>query len=148
MKYSELTDAMKQAMKAREKDRLAIIRQVKGEVDAQVKDAGKEQAEESDVDAAIKKTLKQAEETHEASVKAANDDERTARLAAQIEILKDMMPAQVEGAELEALVDATIAEVGAESMRDMGKIMGALAGKTGGNFDKAHAAEYAKGKLS
>ena len=147
MQYSELTDLMKQAMKARDKDRLAIIRQVKGDVDATVKDAGKDAAEEADVDASLKKTLKQAKETHEASVKAATDEERTARLAAQIAILEELMPAQVEGPELEALVDAAIEELQASSMRDMGKVMGALAGKTGGNFDKAAAAAYAKGKL-
>ena len=85
MDYAELKEEMKNAMKAKDKDRLAIIRQVKGDVDATVKDEGRDEVTEQDVTASLKRTLKQARETHEASVKAGTDEERTQRLAAQIE---------------------------------------------------------------
>lgn len=101
MDYAELKEEMKNAMKAKDKDRLAIIRQVKGDVDATVKDEGRDEVTEQDVTASLKRTLKQARETHEASVKAGTDEERTQRLAAQIEILEGMLPAQLEGAQLE-----------------------------------------------
>lgn len=148
MDYAELKEEMKNAMKAKDKDRLAIIRQVKGDVDATVKDEGRDEVTEQDVTASLKRTLKQTRETHEASVKAGTDEERTQRLAAQIEILEGMLPAQLEGEQLEALVAQTIEQTGATSLRDMGKVMGALTAATDGNFDKGAAAAFAKAKLS
>ena len=147
MDYAELKEEMKNAMKAKDKDRLAIIRQVKGDVDATVKDEGRDEVTEQDVTASLKRTLKQERETHEASVKAGTDEERTQRLAAQIEILEGMLPAQLEGEQLEALVAQTIEQTGATSLRDMGKVMGALTAATDGNFDKGAAAAFAKAKL-
>lgn len=147
MDYAELKEEMKNAMKAKDKDRLAIIRQVKGDVDATVKDEGRDEVTEQDVTASLKRTLKQARETHEASVEAGTDEERTQRLAAQIEILEGMLPAQLEGEQLEALVAQTIEQTGATSLRDMGKVMGALTAATDGNFDKGAAAAFAKAKL-
>ena len=147
MDYAELKEEMKNAMKAKDKDRLAIIRQVKGDVDATVKDEGRDEVTEQDVTASLKITLKQARETHEASVKAGTDEERTQRLAAQIEILEGMLPAQLGGEQLEALVAQTIEQTGATSLRDMGKVMGALTAATDGNFDKGAAAAFAKAKL-
>ena len=111
MDYAELKEEMKNAMKAKDKDRLAIIRQVKGDVDATVKDEGRDEVAEQDVTASLKRTLKQARETHEASVKAGTDEERTQRLAAQIEILEGMLPAQLGGEQLEALVAQTIEQM-------------------------------------
>lgn len=147
MDYAELKEEMKNAMKAKDKDRLTIIRQVKGDVDATVKDEGRDEVTEQDVTASLKRTLKQARETHEASVKAGTDEERTQRLAAQIEILEGMLPAQLGGEQLEALVAQTIEQTGATSLRDMGKVMGALTAATDGNFDKGAAAAFAKAKL-
>ena len=69
-------------------------------------------------------------------------------LKEQVEILEGYLPKQVEGAELVALVERTIAEVGAETKRDMGKVMGALNAATGGNFDKAAAAKEVGSRLA
>ena len=135
MDYAELKEEMKNAMKAKDKDRLAIIRQVKGDVDATVKDEGRDEVTEQDVTASLKRTLKQARETHEASVKAGTDEERTQRLAAQIEILEGMLPAQLGGEQLEALVAQTIEQTGATSLRDMGKVMGIVSKQLAGRAD-------------
>ena len=62
-------------------------------------------------------------------------------------ILEACLPKQVSGDELVALVEATIAELGAATKRDMGKVMGALTQKTGGNFDKAAAAKEVGARL-
>ena len=58
-----------------------------------------------------------------------------------------MLPAQLEGEQLEALVAQTIEQTGATSLRDMGKVMGALTAATDGNFDTGAAAAFAKAKL-
>ena len=59
-----------------------------------------------------------------------------------------MLPRQLEGADLEQLADSLIAQLGATSKRDMGKVMGALTKATNGNFDKPAAAAYVGSKLS
>ena len=56
------------------------------------------------------------------------------------------MPKQVSGDELDILIEETIKEIGATSPKDMGRVMGELTKKTGGNFDKAYAAKTVKEK--
>ena len=59
-----------------------------------------------------------------------------------------MLPAQVTGDELVALIEKTIAELGATSKKQMGQVMGALTKATGGNFDKPLAAKEVGARLS
>jgi uncharacterized protein YqeY len=103
---------------------------------------------EADVDACLKRVLKQTRETLEGSIKAANDNERTDLLTQQVAILEDYLPQQLEGSALESLIDQILAQTGASAKRDMGKVMGALAQQTGGNFNKPAAAAYLGSKLS
>ena len=103
---------------------------------------------DADVDAMLKRVIKQTSETLEGSIKAANNDERTAMLKEQVEILEGYLPKQLAGDELVALVEKTIAELGATTKREMGKVMGALTAATGGNFDKAQAAKEVGSRLS
>ena len=124
MKYEELKDEIKAAMKAHDNVRRDILRQVHGEI------------------------KKQTSETLEGSIKAANNDERTAMLKEQVEILEGYLPKQLAGDELVALVEKTIAYLGATTKREMGKVMGALTAATGGNFDKAQAAKEVGSRLS
>ena len=147
MKYEELKDQIKEAMKAKDKVRLSILRQVHGEI-KNIEVNERREIEEADVDAMIKRLIKQTGETLEGSIKAANDDERTAMLHRQVDILKGLLPEQLTGAALSELIDKTIAELGATSKREMGKVMGALTKATGGNFDKAAAAKEVGSKLS
>ena len=122
MKYEELKDEIKAAMKAHDNVRRDILRQVHGEI----------------------KNI----EVIEGSIKAANNDERTAMLKEQVEILEGYLPKQLAGDELVALVEKTIADLGATTKREMGKVMGALTAATGGNFDKAQAAKEVGSRLS
>jgi hypothetical protein len=68
-------------------------------------------------------------------------------LSAQVAILEEYLPKQVSGAELTALIDEVLAETGAASKKEMGRVMGALTQRTGGNFDKAAAAAELGGRL-
>ncbi|ANE22763.1 glutamyl-tRNA amidotransferase [Denitrobacterium detoxificans] len=147
MTYDELKDQIKDAMRARDKVRLSILRQVHGELkDIEVNE--RRDVTDEDVTAMVKRLIKQTSETLEGSQKAGTDEERTQNLQRQVEILNDLLPAQLAGEELTALVEKTIAELGAETKRDMGKVMGALNAATGGNFDKAQAAKDAGARLS
>lgn len=147
MEYQQLQDEIKAAMKARDNLRRDILRQVHTELKA-IEVNERREVTEADVDAMLKRTIKQTKETLDGSIKAANNQERTDALTAQVAILEEYLPRQVEGAELEALVDEVLAETGATSKKDMGRVMGELTRRTGGNFDKAAAAKILGGKLS
>ena len=139
MKYQELQDEVKAALKAHDKPRVSILRQVHGEV-KNIEVNERREITDADVDAMLKRVIKQTKETLEGSIKAGNNQERTDLLAAQVEILESYLPKQVSGDELIALIEKTLTETGAASKKEMGKVMGALTKATGGNFDKAAAA--------
>ena len=103
---------------------------------------------DADVDAMLKRLIKQTKETLDGSIKAGNDQERTDTLTLQVSILEGYLPKQVSGDELAALIDEVLAETGASTKKDMGRVMGALTQKTGGNFDKAAAAKELGQKLA
>ncbi len=147
MKYDELKDAIKQAMKNKEKNKLSILRQVHGEIkNIEVNEC--RDIEEADVDAMLKRVIKQTRETLEASIKAGNNQERTDMLTEQVSVLESCLPKQVSGDELLALIDKVLAETGATTKKDMGKVMGELTKATNGNFDKPAAAKELGARLS
>ena len=147
MKYQELQDEIKAAMKARDKNRLSILRQVHGEI-KNIEVNERREITDADVDAMLKRTIKQTKETLYGSIKAGNDQERTDRLTEQVEILESYLPKQVSGEELIALIEEVLAETGAATKKEMGKVMGTLTQKTGGNFDKAQAAKELQSRLA
>ena len=147
MTNEELHAQMVAAMKARDKTRLSIIRQVMAEV-KNIEVNERRDVTEEDVNSMIKRLIKQTGETLEMSKQAGNNQERTDVLTQQVEMLESLLPEQVSGDDLVALIEKTIAEVGAESRKDMGRVMGALNAATGGNFDKAAAAKEVGARLS
>ena len=147
MTNEELHAQMVAAMKAEDKTRLSIIRQVMAEV-KNIEVNERRDVTEEDVNSMIKRLIKQTSETLEMSKQAGNNQERTDVLTQQVEILESLLPEQVSGDALVALIEKTIAEVGAESRKDMGRVMGALNAATGGNFDKAAAAKEVGARLS
>lgn len=147
MTYDELKDAIKSAMKAKDKVRLSILRQVHGELkNIEVND--RREVTDADVDAMLKRLIKQTRETLDGSIKAGTDQERTDTLAQQVSILEEYLPQQVSGDALVTLIGEVLAETGASTKKDMGRVMGALTAKTGGNFDKAAAAKELGSRLS
>lgn len=147
MTNEELHAQMVAAMKDKDKTRLSIIRQVMAEV-KNIEVNERRDVTEEDVNSMIKRLIKQTSETLEMSKQAGNNQERTDVLTQQVEILESLLPEQVSGDALVALIEKTIAEVGAESRKDMGRVMGALNAATGGNFDKAAAAKEVGARLS
>ena len=87
-------------------------------------------------------------ETLDGSIKAGNNQERTDTLTEQVAILEGYLPEQVEGEALMALIDEVVVETGATTKKDMGRVMGALMQRAGGNFDKAAAAATLNQRLS
>ncbi|MCI8366791.1 MAG: GatB/YqeY domain-containing protein [Eggerthellaceae bacterium] len=147
MEYQALQDEIKKAMKAGDKARRDILRQVHTELKA-IEVNERRDVTEADVDAMLKRVIKQTGETLDGSIKAGNNPERTELLTQQVAILEEYLPKQVSGDELMALIDTTLAETGATTKRDMGRVMGSLTKATGGNFDKAAAAAELGKRLS
>ena len=147
MAYQTLQDEIKSAMKAHDNNRRDILRQVHTELKA-IEVNERRNITEADVDAMLKRVIKQTKETLDGSIKAGNNQERTDTLTEQVAILEGYLPEQVEGEALMALIDEVVAETGATTKKDMGRVMGALTQRTGGNFDKAAAAATLNQRLS
>ncbi len=147
MTNEELQQEMIAAMKAKDKVRLSIIRQVKAEV-KNIEVNERRDVTEEDVNNMVKRLIKQTSETLEMSIKAGNDQERTDNLTEQVKILESLLPAQLTGDALIELIEKTIAELGATSKKQMGQVMGALNAATGGNFDKPLAAKEVGARLA
>ena len=149
MKKEELLEQIKLAMKAHDKARVSILRQVNQAV-KQVEVDERRDATEADITKAVKKLQKVTAEELDGLRKAGAEShaERIQELSTQADVLSQLLPRQREGADLERLADSLIAELGATSKRDMGKVMGALTKATNGNFDKPAAAAYVGSKLS
>lgn len=128
------------AMKARDKERLAALRQVMQSVkNAEI--ANGHEATEADVTAATKKNLKEANEELDALAKAPDGREpRIESLRAQAAALESILPAQLSGTALAKEIEKAVIELGATTRRDTGRVMGWLNEKTNGNFDKPAAA--------
>ncbi|KUH58862.1 MULTISPECIES: GatB/YqeY domain-containing protein [Atopobiaceae] len=149
MKKEELLEQIKLAMKAHDKARVSILRQVNQAV-KQVEVDERRDATEADITKAVKKLQKVTAEELDGLRKAGAEShaERIQELSTQADVLSQLLPRQLEGADLEKLADSLIAELGATAKRDMGKVMGALTKATNGNFDKPAAAAYVGSKLS
>lgn len=147
MEYQKLQHEIKAAMKAHDNHRRDILRQVHTELKS-IEVNERRDVTEADVDAMLKRVIKQTKETLDGSIKAANNQERTDTLAAQVAILEEYLPQQVSGEALTALIDKVLVDTGATTKKDMGRIMGELTKRTGGNFDKAGAAKELGSKLS
>jgi hypothetical protein len=141
----KINDDMKVAMKAREAERLAAIRLLQAALKQKEVD---ERVELSDdmVLAIIDKMLKQRKDSIE-QYTAGNRADLVAKEEFEVTVLSAYMPAQLGEAELAAIVDAVIAETGAVSAKDMGKVMNALRPKVAGRADMGKLSATIKARL-
>ena len=145
-KIDEIRAEMVKAMKNKDKDRKETLSMLLAALKNKAIDKRADLTPEEEFEV-VKKEIKQTKETLEGSIKAGNNQERTDTLTEQVAILEGLLPKQISGDELIALIDATLAETGATTKKEMGRVMGALTQKTGGNFDKAAAAKELQGRL-
>lgn len=129
----QLTNDMKEAMKAHDKDRLAVIRMVRGAVRQQEIDGKKELGDE-DVLAVIGKEVKMRRDSIEEFRKGGRED-LVEKTEAEIAVLMPYLPAQLSEEEIRGLVQAAVEQTGAASQKDMGKVMGVLMPKVKGRAD-------------
>ena len=129
----QLTADMKEAMKNHEKERLAVIRMVRGAIRQQEIDGQKELSDE-DVIAVISKEVKMRRDSMEEFQKG-NRDDLVAKTQGEIDVLLPYLPAQLSEDEVRELVKAAVEQTGAATPKDMGKVMGVLMPKVKGRAD-------------
>ena len=140
-----IESAVKDAMRARDKARLATLRLVTAEF-KRVEVDERIELDDSRVLAILDKMLKQRTDS-EAQYRAADRADLADQEAAEMVVIRDFMPAALSETEIDAAIDAAIAASGAESMRDMGKVMGILKPELQGRADMGAVSGRVKGRL-
>jgi uncharacterized protein YqeY len=130
---SQITDAMKDAMRAKEKPRLGAIRLMLSEV-KRIEVDERIEIDDERLLAILDKMIKQRRDSI-TQYEAAGRDELAAIEIAEIAVIQDFLPTALTEEEIKAMIAVAIAETGAESMRDMGKVMGILRPQIQGRAD-------------
>ncbi|OYY81346.1 MAG: glutamyl-tRNA amidotransferase [Hydrogenophilales bacterium 16-62-9] len=143
---ARITDDMKAAMRAKEAARLGTIRLLlaaikQKEVDERV------ELDDAAVSGIVEKLIKQRKDSI-SQFQAAGRDDLVAAEQAELVVLQDYLPEQLSAAEVEAEVAAAIAESGAASVRDMGKVMGLLKPRLAGRADMGQVSALIKARLA
>ncbi len=142
----QVQEQVKIAMRARDKKRLAALRLIsadfkKVEVDERI------ELTDQRILAILDKMTRQRRDSLSQFKKAGRDD-LVEQEQFELDVINEFMPDQLDSAELEALIDAAVAETGAESMRDMGKVMGRLKNQVQGRVDMGVVGTLVKSRLN
>ena len=136
---------MKAAMRAGDKPRLSTIRLVNAAIKQREVDERIE-LDDDQVLAVLEKMLKQRRDSVKQYADAGRDDLADIERA-EMAVIEAYLPAQLDDAEVDALLDAVIDETGASSMRDMGQVMGLLKQRAAGRADMAVLSQKVKARL-
>lgn len=137
---------MKTAMKAGEKHRLGVIRMTLAAVQQREVDERKELTD-ADVLAVIEKMVRQRKESV-SQYEAGGRADLAEKEKVEIGVLSEYLPEPLSDDELAALIDAAIAETGAESLRDMGKVMARIKTEAQGRADMGAVSAKVKARLA
>ncbi|MBZ6078125.1 GatB/YqeY domain-containing protein [Microvirga puerhi] len=149
MLRERFTADMKEALKAGDKPRLGAVRLIQAALkdkDIEARGAGKGPATDEEILALLQKMIKQRQESI-AMYEQGGRAELAQQERAEVEVISSYLPKQMDDAEVKAAIEAAIAETGAASMKDMGKVVGILRGKYAGRMDFAKASGLVKEML-
>lgn len=141
-----INEAMKAAMRARDKDRLGAIRLIQSEIKRIEVD------ERIDVDDArlitiLDKMQKQRKDSI-SQFESAGRQDLADKESAELLVIQEFLPAALDEAELNRLIGEAITQAGAESIKDMGKVMGILKPQVQGRADMGQVSQAIKAKLA
>jgi hypothetical protein len=144
---NQINDDIKAAMKAREKDKLAALRDIKSKLLLEATSGGDGAVDEATENKVVMKLYKQRMDTYDLYVKEGRED-----LAAdekfQADIIKTYMPDMMSEEEVRKIVQEKIAAVGATGPQEIGKVMGPLMGQLNGKADGKLISSIVKEELS
>ncbi|MBK9575984.1 MAG: GatB/YqeY domain-containing protein [Fibrobacterota bacterium] len=132
--FLKLQEDVKEAMKARDQEKLLALRTLTSDIKKITIDAGRREPTDDDCVAAVTKAIKQREDAA-SQMDAGGRPELAERERTQADLFRNYQPAQLTPEELEVLVREAIATVGATSRKEMGKVMGVVSPKTKGRAD-------------
>jgi uncharacterized protein YqeY len=141
---------IKDAMRAKAAERLSGLRLISGAIkDREIALRGEGGAEMTDADilAILGKMVKQRQESVRMYLEGGRQD-LAQKERNEITVIEEFLPAQLSQAEVEAAIAAAVTEVGATSIKDMGKVMGVLKGKYTGQMDFGSVGALIKSRLS
>jgi uncharacterized protein YqeY len=141
---------MKEAMKAGDKGKLAAIRLMISELknkDVEARGAGKDQASEEEILGVLQKMIKQRQESL-AIYEANGRPELADGEKSEIAVISSFLPQQLSEDDVKAAIASAIAETGAASVKDMGKVIAVLRAKFAGQMDFGKASGLVKSALA
>jgi len=142
---TRIIEDVKTAMKAGEKDRLAVLRMLQAEL-KQREVVESKTLTDAEVQSAVEKMIKQRRDS-ESQFRNANRVDLADKEAAEIVVLMAYLPQQLTEAEVDALIAQAIAETGAAGGKDIGKVMGWIKPKVQGKTDMGKLSGLIKAKL-
>ncbi len=142
---TQITDDMKSAMKAKDKETLGTIRMLTAAI-KQIEVDERRELSDADVLSIVSKMIKQRKDAATQFAEADRQDLQQKELA-EITIIEKYLPAQLSSAEVEDIVNTIIAETGAKGMQDMGKVMGLAKTKVAGQADMGQVSQIVKSAL-
>lgn len=142
----KLKDAQKDAMRAKDKLRLGTIRLALAEVKQKEVDT-RESVTDEDAIALLTKMVKQRNDSI-TQFRNAERHDLVEQEQAELEVLKEFLPAPLSEAELASLIDEAVTATGAASMQEMGKVMGWLKPKVQGRADMGKLSGQIKSRLN
>ncbi|MBR0653695.1 GatB/YqeY domain-containing protein [Plastoroseomonas arctica] len=146
---SRFTAALKTAMIAKDAPQTSTIRMIMAKLkdtDIAARPSGVEQIPEEQIISMLRGMVKSRRESMEMYTQG-NRPELAAKEAAEIVVIEGFLPAQMDEGAVAAAVDAAIAEAGATSVKEMGKVMAVLRAKHAATLDMAKAGALVKAKL-
>ena len=150
MLRDDINNALKDAMKARDERRVSTLRMVNAAIkdrDIEARGNGKGPLSDEELLALFQKLIKSRQDSIELYQKGGRAD-LVAQEQEEIAIISGYLPKQMSEDEMKAAIAAAIKDTGAASMKDMGKVIGALRGKYAGQMDFGKASGLVKGMLA
>ena len=144
-----LAEAIKTSMKSGDKARLSTLRLISARIkdaDLAAQGAGRATLGEAEIVEVLAKMVKQRRESIE-QFKAGNRPDLVAKEEAEIAVIQAFMPKGLSEGEVAAAIDAALAETGAKSVKDMGKVMALLKDRFTGRMDFGAASGKVKARL-
>ncbi|MCX4192387.1 GatB/YqeY domain-containing protein [Methylophaga sp. OBS1] len=141
-----IMDSVKDAMRAKEKERLSVLRQITAAI-KQVEVDNRTDLSDDDIVVILTKMTKQRREALDQYEQAGRDD-LAAIEKAELVIIEEFMPAQLSDEEVAEAIDAAIKETGASSVKDMGAVMNVLRPKLQGRADMGAVSGKVKAALN
>jgi uncharacterized protein len=146
----QFTDQLKAAMKGGDPARTSTMRMILArlkDVDIAARPKGIDKVPDDEILPMLRSMVKSRRESVEL-YRQGNRPELVAKEEAEIAVIESFLPQQMDDATLQAAIEAAVAEAGASSIKDMGKVVAALKAKHGAVLDMAKASPLVKARLS